>query len=147
MHIIHQHMFSYIHISEPHNLLRFIYDSLCLQTREVVVGCLVLARGIEANPEKKQVNMELPQKRKACVENNRPTHSSEQIHLTISRARPPLVFQTLGTLDIFRWDPEQQTVFEDLKKYKTKLISLSSHEQMLSYSYISQQRQQRSVLF
>jgi hypothetical protein len=91
-----------------------------------LLGCLVLTRGIKANPEKI-----------ATIMNMKPLGSKKQVQkLTgrlaalnrfISRSAEKGLpfFRTLQSLDHFKWGHEQQQAFDELKTYFTKLAILS----------------------
>ena len=58
-----------------------------------LLGCLILARGIEANLEKIDaiLNMEPPDLKKASTEARRKTGSIKQIHFNVHGVRAPLL--------------------------------------------------------
>jgi hypothetical protein len=91
-----------------------------------LLGCLVFARGIEANPKKI-----------AAIMNMKPLASKKQVQKLTGRlaalnrfisrlAKKGLpFFRTLQSSYHFKWGHEQQQAFDELKTYLTKLTTLS----------------------
>ena len=91
-----------------------------------LLGCLVSARGIEANPEKIAaiVNMKPPTSRKQVQKLTRRLAALNRfIARSVERGLP--FFRILRNTEHFEWGPEQQQAFEDLKSYLTKLTTLA----------------------
>ena len=61
--------------------------------RGKLLGCMIIERGIEANPEKIEAirRMKPPTTRKGGAEVNRQVGFAEQIHLKVSREVPPIL--------------------------------------------------------
>ena len=91
-----------------------------------LLGCLVSARGIEANPEKITaiVNMKPPASKKQV---QKLTGRLAALNRFISRSAKKGLpfFRTLRSSDHFEWGHEQQQAFDELKTYLTKLTTLS----------------------
>ena len=92
-----------------------------------LLGCLVSARGIEANPEKiaAVVNMKPPNSKKKQVQKltSRLAALNRFIVRSVEKGLP--FFRTLRSSFHFEWGPEQQQAFDELKTYLTKLTTLS----------------------
>jgi len=82
-----------------------------------LLGYLVLARGIEANPEKLEAIMSMrpPTKLREVQQlAGRVAALSRFISKFGEKARP--FYQLLKKADKFEWTPEAQAAFEDLKR-------------------------------
>lgn len=94
-----------------------------------LLGCLVSARGIEANPIKIDaiLTMQPLISRKAA---QRLTGCLASLSRFISRSteRGLPFFEVLRGYEPFRWGPAQQAAFDDLKQYLLKLSTLASPE-------------------
>jgi hypothetical protein len=107
-----------------------------------LLGCLVSARGIEANPDKIAaiVNMHPPTNKKQVQKlTGRIAALSRFIARSAERGLP--FFRTLRNAEHFNWGVEQQQAFDDLKAYLTKLTFLS-----LSLSFLGHSFQPRGLL-
>ena len=92
-----------------------------------MLGCLVSARGIEANPEKIDaiLNMEPPTSRKLAQRIARRLAALNRfISRSVERGLP--FFEVLKNTDPFSLGPIQQEAFEDLKVYLHDLTTLAS---------------------
>jgi len=91
-----------------------------------LLGCLVSARGIEANPEKIAVivNMKPPTTKKQ-VQKRTGRLAALNKFIARSAEKGLLFFRILQNTEHFEWGPEQQQAFEELKTYLTKLTTLS----------------------
>jgi hypothetical protein len=91
-----------------------------------LLGCLVSARAIEANPKKIAaiMNMKPPASKKQV---QKLTCRLAALNRFISRSAEKglPIFRTLRSLDHFEWGHEQQQAFDELKAYLTKLTTLS----------------------
>jgi hypothetical protein len=90
-----------------------------------LLGCLVSARGIEANPEKIAAitNMRPPSSRKQVQRlTGRVAALSRFIARSAEKGLP--FFRVLKEAHHFQWGPEQQKAFDSLKDYLTKLTTL-----------------------
>ena len=91
-----------------------------------LLGCLVSARGIEANLEKIAViiNMKPPTTTKQV---QKLTGRLPTLNRFIARSAEKGLpfFRILQNTKHFEWGSEQQQAFEDLKTYLTKLTTLS----------------------
>ena len=91
-----------------------------------MLGCLVSARGIEANPNKISaiINMQPPTNRKQVHKlTGRLATLNRFIARSAERGLP--FFRVLRNSDLFEWGNEQQQAFDDLKSYLTKLTTLT----------------------
>lgn len=91
-----------------------------------MLGCLVSARGIEANPKKIAIiaNMKPPKTRKQVQQlAGRLASLNKFIARSAEKGLP--FFRTLRSSNFFEWGEEQQSAFNDLKAYLTKLTTLS----------------------
>lgn len=83
---------------------------------------MVSARGVEANPV--IVNMQPPTNRKQVQRlTGRLAALSRFIARSAERGLP--FSRVLRDSDLFQWGPEQQQAFDELKKYLTKLTTLT----------------------
>jgi hypothetical protein len=82
------------------------------------LGCLVSAKGIEANPRKIEtiLRMEAPKSRKGA---QRLVGRIASLNMFISRSaeRNLPFFEVLKPAEVFQWGSTQQNAFEDLKQY------------------------------
>jgi hypothetical protein len=90
------------------------------------LGCLVLTKGIKANPSKKEamLRMEPPKSRKGA---QRLTERLSSLNRFISRSaeRNLPYFEVLKSAEVFQWGPNQQKAFEELKQYLIELTTLT----------------------
>lgn len=92
-----------------------------------LLGCLVLSRGIEANPKKIDtiINMELPTSKKTAQHlAGRLAALNRFILRSAERGLP--FFEVLRNTEPFNWGPTQQNAVEDLKRYLVNLTTLAS---------------------
>ena len=89
-----------------------------------LLGCLVSARGIEANPEKITaiVNMKPPASKKQVQKLTGRLIALNRFILRSAKKGLPF-FRTLRSSDHFEWGPEQQQAFDEQKIYLTKLTT------------------------
>jgi len=90
-----------------------------------LLGCLVSARGIEANPEKIAAitNMRPPSSRKQVQRlTGRVAALSRFIARSAEKGLP--FFRVLKEAHHFQWGSKQQKAFDSLKDYLTKLTTL-----------------------
>jgi hypothetical protein len=94
--------------------------------KEKFLGCLVSAKGIEANPSKIEAMlwMEPPRTRKDA---QRLTGRLSSLNRFISRSaeRNFPFFEVLKSAEILQWGPTQQKAFEELKQYLIQLTTLT----------------------
>jgi hypothetical protein len=90
------------------------------------LGCLVLTKGIEANPSKIEaiLRMELPNSKKGA---QRLAGRLASLNRFISRSaeRNLPFFGILKSTKVFQWGPAQQKAFEELKQYLVDLTTLT----------------------
>jgi ribonuclease HI len=90
------------------------------------LGCLVSTKGIEANPSKIEVilQMEPPKSRRGA---QRLTGRLASLNRFISRSieRNLPFFEVLKSVEVFQWGPAQQKAFEELKQYLIELTTLT----------------------
>jgi hypothetical protein len=94
-----------------------------------LLGCLVSARGIEANPAKIEAirKMEPPTNKKLAKRlAGRMASLSRFISRSAERGLP--FFEVLKSSEPFHWGPPQQKAFDDLKAYLTNLTTLAAPE-------------------
>jgi hypothetical protein len=88
--------------------------------------CLVLTKGIEANPSKVEaiLQMEPPKSRKGA---QRLTGRVASLNRFISRSaeRNLPFFEVLKSAEVFEWGPIEQKAFKDLKQYLILLTTLT----------------------
>lgn len=95
-------------------------------TKGKMLGCLVSARGIEANPDKIAAitKMKPPNSRKKVQElTGRLAALSRFITRSAEKGLP--FFRVLKEGGKFEWGPEQQKAFDELKQYLVNLTTMS----------------------
>jgi hypothetical protein len=101
------------------------------------LGCLVLTKGIEANPSKIEAIlwMEPPNSKNGAQRlAGRLVSLNRFISRSVERNLP--FFEILKSAEVFQWDPAQQKAFEQLKQYLIDLTTLtppSSRTPLLLY--------------
>lgn len=94
-----------------------------------LLGCLVSARGIEANPTKINaiLTMQPPTSRKLAQRLTGCLASLSRFISCLAERGLPF-FEVLKGCELFKWGPTQQAAFDDLKQYLLKLATLTSPE-------------------